>query len=182
MNRSPGLMRLLIAPPAAGKTEWCHKHRGRIGTVLSLDDARARLGQHAHDQAASPAAVAEVRLAMAEELLSRGEVTLDATSTVAAHPRQLARPRHPLSGETDRAGLPGPAEAGPHSQRRAGTPRPTRRADQDVARGRLAHRRPALRRGFRRSNRAAPARRRRTSAVAPGCLPRRRHPVRARQP
>lgn len=80
-----GLLRVLIGSAAAGKSTWCRQNAGRIGTVLSLDEARARLGRHAHDQEAAPAAVADVRQAMDEVLRAGGEVTLDTTATVAAH-------------------------------------------------------------------------------------------------
>jgi predicted kinase len=83
-----GLLRLLIAPPGAGKSHWCTEHSGRIGSVFSLDAARAELGRHAHDHAVNPAAVDAVTRAMADVLLSGGEVTLDATSTVRAHRAQ----------------------------------------------------------------------------------------------
>lgn len=53
--------------------------------MLSLDDARARHGRHAHDYNATAAAMAEVEQAMERVLAAGGEVTLDATSTVAAH-------------------------------------------------------------------------------------------------
>uniref|UniRef100_UPI003F493B1D AAA family ATPase n=1 Tax=Amycolatopsis sp. CA-096443 TaxID=3239919 RepID=UPI003F493B1D len=75
------VLRVLVGPPAAGKTTLCAHEEHRFGTRLSLDDARAGLGAGTHDQDATPAAVEYVRL-QAHALLAMGaDVTIDATST-----------------------------------------------------------------------------------------------------
>lgn len=79
------IFRLLIACPASGKTSLCQANKSRFGTVFSLDRARAQLGRHEHDHDASPAAVAAVHAEIDEILGEGGDVTLDATSTVAEH-------------------------------------------------------------------------------------------------
>lgn len=80
-DRSRGLMRVLIGPPAAGKTTLCAAEGTRFGTCLSLDGARAALGAGAHDQAATPAAVEFVKRQAHAMLAMEAEVTIDATST-----------------------------------------------------------------------------------------------------
>ncbi|UJW36937.1 AAA family ATPase (plasmid) [Saccharothrix sp. AJ9571] len=79
------VLRLMIGCAASGKTEWCTHPSNALGVRLSLDEARARLGRHAHDQDASPAAVEAVQLEMASLLLDGQSVTLDATSTERTH-------------------------------------------------------------------------------------------------
>jgi predicted kinase len=79
------LLRVLIGSPASGKTTLCATERaaGRFGTRLSLDDTRAVLGKHAHDQCATPAAVAYVSELAGALLAAGGEVTIDTTATTA---------------------------------------------------------------------------------------------------
>ena len=79
-----GLVRVLIGPPAAGKTSLCAAEGTRIGTRLSLDDARAQLGAGEHDQDATPAAVDHVRKQAHALLAMEAEITIDATSTTPA--------------------------------------------------------------------------------------------------
>ncbi|MFI5614686.1 AAA family ATPase [Amycolatopsis sp. NPDC051903] len=81
LDTSRGLLRVLIGPPAAGKTTLCTAEGHRFGIRLSLDEARAELGAHEHDQDFTPAAIEHVR-AQADALLAMGaHVTIDATST-----------------------------------------------------------------------------------------------------
>lgn len=87
LDRSRGLVRVLIGPPAAGKSSLCETEGTRFGTVLSLDAARARFGAGEHDQDATPAAIDHVRKQAHAMLAMRAEVTVDATSTT---PRERA--------------------------------------------------------------------------------------------
>jgi len=77
------LLRVLIGPPGVGKSTWCAAPAvaPRLGLVLSLDAARARLGAGEHDQSVTPAAVADVRRRCARSLVMGTSVTVDATGS-----------------------------------------------------------------------------------------------------
>ncbi len=38
------MIRVLVGPPGAGKTTWCQRNLTQVDAVVSLDDARARIG------------------------------------------------------------------------------------------------------------------------------------------
>ena len=76
-------LRVLIGAPAAGKTTWCRSRGRELGTVLSLDAARAIVGTGEEDQAVTPEAVAFVRGQAAEALAAGRNVTIDATGAAA---------------------------------------------------------------------------------------------------
>lgn len=89
VDAAGGLLRLLVGPPAAGKTTWCRDElaAGRLGTRLSPDDTRGELGHGPHDQSVTAAAVEQVRHQAGALLADRAEVTIDATSTTPAERR-----------------------------------------------------------------------------------------------
>lgn len=90
IDTTRGLLRVLIGPPAAGKTTWCAAElaAGRLGTRLSLDEARAELGAGPHDQSVTAQASDQVHR-QADALLAAGaEVTLDVTSTTPVERRR----------------------------------------------------------------------------------------------
>lgn len=82
------LVRVLIGPPGSGKTTWC-RHSGTLGTILSLDAARAVVGSGEHDQAATDAAVDYVRTRAHEALTAGRDVTIDATGARALPDRAI---------------------------------------------------------------------------------------------
>lgn len=79
------VLRVMVGGPGCGKSTYCDRQLayGGFGVRLSLDRARAVLGRHEHDPAATPAAVRAVH-AIADALLAAGhDVTIDATATTA---------------------------------------------------------------------------------------------------
>lgn len=82
------LVRVLMGAPGAGKSTYCASHIAELGAVFSLDQARAEVGRHEHDQAATSAAIDLICDHAGEYLLSGGAVTIDTTAARLADRRR----------------------------------------------------------------------------------------------